>query len=83
MTLTPYQLSRLRKTEPDHRLRTARELVQLTQVEVAAAIGITQSALSALENKRWGATSTDTAHKFAKFFGCAIEDLFPAKQEVA
>lgn len=83
MTLTPFQLGQLRKSPAECRIRTARKLAKLTQVQVAAGVGLTQAALSDIERKRWGSTSTDTAHKFAAFFGCAIEDLFPAKDKEA
>jgi transcriptional regulator with XRE-family HTH domain len=66
-----------------NRLKAARELAGLTQQELAGALSMTQSTLSDIERQRWGATTVDTAYRFAVFFGCEIKDLFPAKQEVA
>ena len=83
MPLTASQLGRLRKTSGGvNRIKAARQLAGLTQVALAKEVGVTQSALSDFERQRWVNTSVDTARKFAEFFGCVIEDLFPAKQEV-
>lgn len=82
MALTRPQLIEVRRSVGDtHRVRVARELLGLTQVELSAALGITQSSLSDLERNRYASTTVDTARKFAEFFGCTIEDLFPAKSE--
>lgn len=86
MALTPTQLKRLRNlpAEPaGNRIRAARQLLELTQQELAEKLKLTQSALSDMERGRFGRTTIDTGHRFAEFFGCAIEDLFPASQEVA
>jgi len=83
--LTPAQIRRLKqiRSERSNRLREARRLAKMTQVEVAAAMGITQPMLSDFERQRWMRTSVDVARRFAEFYGCAIEDLFPARQAVA
>lgn len=84
MALTQHQLRRLRQiTGERNRLKAARELIGATQWTVAASIGISQSALSDLERHRHGATTVETAHRFAEYFGCSIEDLFPAPAAVA
>lgn len=83
MSLSAAQLKRLRATRNVNRVRVARELIGLTQVQLAGEVGLTQSALSDLERRRYDATTVETARKFANFFGCSIEDLFPAKQAVA
>jgi putative transcriptional regulator len=86
MSLTSAQLRRL-KTEVSNgsgnRVRAARAIVKMTQQQLADAVGLTQTTLSDIERQRYGTITLDTARKFAEFFGCAIEDLFPAKQEVA
>jgi DNA-binding XRE family transcriptional regulator len=66
-----------------NRVRAARQLLGLTQSDLSVAVGITQSSLSDLERQRYGGTTVDTARKFADLFGCSIEDLFPARAEVA
>jgi DNA-binding XRE family transcriptional regulator len=82
MGLTDAELRHLRShREPGNRLRAARVIAGLTQVAVAQAVGVSQSAISDLERMRYSATSVETAHRFSKFFGCAIEDLFPAQQQ--
>jgi transcriptional regulator with XRE-family HTH domain len=83
MALTPEQLKRLRRDRAANRLRRARELSGLTQVQLSAQTGLTQSVISDLERKRYAGTSVETAQKLAATFGCAIEDLFPAPQAVA
>ena len=88
MALSPSHLGRLRRidTRGGNRVRAARQFVRLTQQQLADAIDMTQTSLSDLERQRYGTTTVTTARKFAEYFGCAIEDLFPgvpAKQEVA
>jgi DNA-binding XRE family transcriptional regulator len=86
MALTSEQLKRLRQAPAEdgrNRVRMARELAKMTQVQLAAALGVTQSSLSDLERQRYGGTTVDTARKFAEFFGCHIEDLFPSRAQVA
>jgi transcriptional regulator with XRE-family HTH domain len=83
MPLTAEQLIELRKRETPfgNRLADARQLLGMTQVQLATAIGISQSSLSDLERSRYGTTTVETASKFSMFFGCAIEDLFPSREE--
>lgn len=85
MALTFEQLKRLRRNSSKssgNRIRAARELCGLTQVQLAEAIGITQGSLSDLERQRYGGITVDTARRFSGFFGCSIEDLFPASETV-
>jgi putative transcriptional regulator len=83
--LTSEQLHDLRRSNPEekNRIRVAREILDLTQQELADAIGVTQSAISDLERRRWGGTTVETARKLADAFGCSIDDLFPSKEQVA
>lgn len=84
MALTPLQLRRLRATtHHGNRVRAARQALGLTQVQLAALLGLRQSTLSDIERQRYSDITIGTARKFADFFGCAIEDLFPARQAVA
>lgn len=85
MALTSTQLRRLRAdaTGSGNRVRAARALMKMTQQQLADAIGLTQTTLSDIERQRYGTVTVDTARKLSDFFGCSIEDLFPAKQAVA
>lgn len=78
MPLSHKQLTKLRATTGGNRIAVARQLSQLTQVQLAAALGISQSSLSDLERSRYRALTVETAQKFSTYFGCSIEDLFPA-----
>lgn len=83
--LTQKQIDRLRRTKTDARNRVgvAMELAEVTQVQVAEATGFTQSYVSRIKSGQHEALPVDTARKFAEFFGCSIEDLFPAREAVA
>lgn len=87
MALTSKQLAALRMTPPDadtgNRLRQAAKLAGLTQVEIAAGANVVQPYVSAVMRGRHATITVDNARKFAEFFGCHIEDLFPAREEVA
>lgn len=84
MSLTADQLSELRshQVEPGaNRIQKARALAELTQTQLSLELGISQSSLSDIERQRYGSTTVDTASKFSSYFGCAIEDLFPPRDE--
>lgn len=82
ISLTPRQLRQLRNAD-GNRIRAARHLVNLTQVQLCAQLGMTQSQLSDLERQRWQSPSLATARRLADFFGCTVDDLFPASEAVA
>lgn len=82
MTLTTEQLEELRCSSTQatgNRLAKAMELSQLKQADLAAAIGVTQPYISDVVRGRHSTITVENAHKFAAFFGCAIEDLFPSQ----
>ncbi len=83
--LTKEQLDALRRSRVKGRNRIAKamELAEVTQVEVALAIGLTQSYVSRVRNGHYSDLPGETLHAFAKYFGCAIEDLFPSRAAVA
>ena len=86
MALTQEQLRRVRRSDVGaghNKLKAARLAAGLTQVEMAALIGLPQNKVSDYERGVFLNPSLETVHKFASFFGCAIEDLFPSRQEVA
>jgi len=77
--LSTKQLSALRRAEgAPNRLRAAMALGEVTQVEVAAAIGVTQPHVSEIVNGNYSRLPLQTAQKLAEFFGCSIDDLFPS-----
>ena len=83
--LTRKQIARLRASrvpEPN-KVKKAIELAGVTQVQVAAAIEMTQSHVSEIANGNYSRLPNDTARAIAEYFGCAIEDLFPAREAVA
>lgn len=82
MSLTAAQLYEVCQADSSgDRIRAARLALELTQVQLAAELGLTQSTLSYLERQRSADVTVETARKFAEFFGCAIEDLFPARAD--
>lgn len=84
MTLTAKQLKELRATPADgNRVAKAIELADVTQAVLAAAIGETQPYISDVARNRYQTITVAKAHKFAEFFGCTIDDLFPAREAVA
>lgn len=66
-----------------NRLSDAIELSKETSTAVAKATGLSLQYLSDVTRGRWDTITVENAHKFAEHFGCAIEDLFPSKQEIA
>lgn len=84
--LSRKDIERLKRTKVTSRNRVAlaMELAEVTQVQVAEKTGFTQSYVSRIKN---GIYSEDlpgeTMRAFADYFGCAIEDLFPAREAVA
>ena len=58
-------------------------LAGTTQVQVAEGIGIAQSQVSEDVNGKFSEISLDKARAYARFFGCTVEDLFPAREGAA
>lgn len=83
--LTAEQLEELRAaavSERGNRLDVAIRMTGMTQQQIAAAVGIRPGVLSTLKLARRKTLPTDVAERFAAFFGCQPEDLFPAVQVV-
>lgn len=55
----------------------------VTLVQVQRATGLNYSYVSDVKAGRNNHITVDNARKFAEFFGCAIEDLFPSRHAVA
>lgn len=66
-----------------NRLQKAMDLAGLTQVQVADRTGYTQPYISRVKNGHYSDLPGETMRTFAELFGCAIEDLFPAREAVA
>lgn len=82
--LNTRQLRELREAKTEgNRVAKAIELAETTQLEVAAATGLPQPYVSDVSRNRYQTITVDNARKFADYFGCAIEDLFPAREAVA
>ena len=79
--LTEDQLARLRASSRRNRVATAISLAGVTQVTVAQAIGVTQAYVSDVARGRYSTITVASAWKFARFFGCSIDDLFPPRDE--
>lgn len=86
MALTPTKIKQLQRAPVEsvlNRVALAIELSGETQGAVASALGWTQAYLSNVCRGKFQTITVDNAHKLAEYFGCAIEDLFPSKAEVA
>lgn len=83
--LTKEQLIALKRSRPRtrNRLGRAKELAGLTQVQIAEKTGFTQSYVSKVENGEYSDLPGETMRAFAELFGCAMEDLFPAREAVS
>jgi transcriptional regulator with XRE-family HTH domain len=87
MPLTHRQLIALRSAPTPasgNRVALAMKALNLTQAVLAEHIGVTQPYVSAVATGRHSTITVENAVKFAEFFGCQIEDLFPhRRREVA
>ena len=79
--LTKQQLAMLRTETGTNRVAKAIDLAGVTQVTVAEALGLPQPYVSDVARRRYKTITVENARKFAQFFGCSIEDLFPSGNE--
>ena len=75
--LTEQQLAVLRSEPGSNRVAKAMALAGVTQVTVAKALRLTQPYVSDVARARYRTITVENAWKFATYFGCRIEDLFP------
>ena len=61
-------------------IKDARKQNGITQDELAKAVGVTRQTIISLENGKYMA-SLPLAHKIAKYFGVAIEEIFIFDEE--
>ena len=76
--LTPQQLEILRSEPGPNRVARAMALTGITQTTLALEIGLSQAYISDVARQRYRTITVASARKFARHFGCSIEDLFPA-----
>ena len=62
------------------RIEAYRKARDLTQSQLADAVGVTRQTIISLENGRYKA-SLVLAHKLARYFSCTIEDIFLFDEE--
>jgi len=56
-------------------IRARREEAEMSQADLAAAVGVTRQTINAIERDRYD-PSIELAFKLARYFDCRIEDLF-------
>ena len=78
--LTKIHLANLRKQMKGNRIARAIELAGVTQQEVSHDLRCSQSYISDISRQRYHTVTVETAHRFARYFGVLIEDLFPPQQ---
>lgn len=63
-----------------NRIAELRKARRISQAELAEAVAVTRQTIISLESGRYNA-SLLLAHKIAKYFGMAIEDVFLFEEE--
>ncbi len=63
------------ESELKNRIRVQRAIKEVTQEEVAAAVGVTRKTINTIERGKF-TPSTTLAIRLARYFGVAVEDLF-------
>lgn len=84
--LTTEQLDAMKAVplgEMPNKLRIALALSGSRQTDIVEETGIAGSNISDLVNGKYTSLTIETARRISQFFGCAIEDLFPAREAVA
>ena len=64
----------------ENRIAALRKERRISQAELAEAVSVTRQTIISLENGRYNA-SLLLAHRIAKYFGTAIEDIFLFEEE--
>ncbi len=63
------------ESELKNRIRVQRAIKEVTQEEVAAAVGVTRKTINTIENGKF-TPSTTLAIRLARYFGVTVEELF-------
>jgi putative transcriptional regulator len=64
-----------------NRVRAERTLRGLSQVDLAAALGVSRQTVMAIENGRYS-PSLPLAFRIARFFDSTVDEMFDASDEV-
>ncbi len=64
----------------NNRLKVHRAMKNVTQEELAAAVGVTRKTVNTIENAKF-VPSTALALRMARFFGVPVEELFQLTNE--
>lgn len=75
-----YQILPFRRHAVKNKIESIRKERGILQEEFAKAMGVSRQTISSLENGRYN-PSILLAHKIAKFFGMAIEEVFIFDEE--
>lgn len=80
--LSARKLKELRETATKgNRVALAIDLADVRQLEVSEGTGLPQPYISDVARDRYQTITVENARKFADYFGCQIEDLFPSRDE--
>ena len=64
----------------ENRIKDMRKERNVTQEDLASAVGVTRQTIISLENSRYNA-SLQLAHKIAEYFNTTIEEIFIFEEE--
>lgn len=64
----------------ENRIKDMRKERNVTQEDLASAVGVTRQTIISLENSRYNA-SLHLAHKIAEYFNTTIEEIFIFEEE--
>lgn len=64
----------------ENRIKDMRKERNITQEDLASAVGVTRQTIISLENSRYNA-SLQLAHKIAEYFNTTIEEIFIFEEE--
>jgi len=84
--LTPEQIDAMKAVplgSMPNKLRIALALAKARQVEICDETDMTPPMVSDFVNGKYTTLTIDTARKFSDYFGCQIEDLFPAREAMS
>jgi len=69
--------------QANEKMKELRDKVGINQTDLAAKVGITQAAISAIEIGLTESPSVDVAQKIAMALGTTVEELFPVNTDNA
>lgn len=80
--LTPEQIDALQLLplgDAPNKLRMALALASARQTDIVEEAGVTASSVSDIVNGKYSSLDIELARKFADFFNCSLEILFPKR----